>query len=198
MHPYEDWALRRYLANALRSSHFAKPRRTDGDIVTWIESHARLLGLPDLAPRARSTRRRAPVEALMHSADWKAWRAAVIGTARTPAPNPSPLQKRLDWLAKACSLTQSQNSALGLLARATQTPQFRSLVEAVTDRFGLDLEGPDGVDLHPLLETKSEQVELCSGGRLCELGLIEAQESPRLSVVVRRLLSLPRFGARRI
>jgi len=53
MHPYEDWALRRYLANALRSSHFAKPRRTDGDIVTWIESHARLLGLPDLAPRAR-------------------------------------------------------------------------------------------------------------------------------------------------
>jgi hypothetical protein len=134
MHAYERWILRRYLANALRSSHFAKPPRADGDIVAWIESHARLLGLPELAARAHSTRRRASVEAPMHLAGWKAWRAAVIGMARAPAPNPSPLQKRLDWLAKACSLTQSQNSALGLLARATQTPQFRSLVEAVNDR----------------------------------------------------------------
>jgi predicted transcriptional regulator len=166
MHPYECWILRRYLANALRSSHFAKPPRADWDIVAWMESHARLLGLPDLAPRARSTRRRAPVEAPMHSASWKAWRAAAIGTARSLAPNPSPLQKRLDWLARACSLSESQNSALGLLARATRTPQFRSLVEAVNDRFGVDPEYPDVVDLHPFLETKSERVELCSGGRL--------------------------------
>lgn len=198
MHAYERWILRRYLANALRSSHFAKPPRADGDIVAWIESHARLLGLPELAARAHSTRRRASVEAPMHLAGWKAWRAAVIGMARAPAPNPSPLQKRLDWLARACSLSESQNSALGLLARATRTPQFRSLVEAVNDRLGLDLEGPDGVDLHPFLETKSERVELCSGGRLSQLGLIEVQEGSRLSAVVRRLLSLPRFGARRV
>jgi hypothetical protein len=134
----------------------------------------------------------------MHLAGWKAWRAAVIGMARAPAPNPSPLQKRLDWLARACSLSESQNSALGLLARATRTPQFRSLVEAVNDRFGVDPEYPDVVDLHPFLETKSERVELCSGGRLSQLGLIEVQEGSRLSAVVRRLLSLPRFGARRV
>ncbi|MGA2494884.1 MAG: AAA family ATPase [Roseiarcus sp.] len=198
MHAYERWILRRYLANALRSRHFAKPPRADGDIVVWIENHARLLGLPDLAARACSTRRRTPVEAPMQLASWKAWRTAVIGTARTPAPNPSPLQKRVDWLARACSLSESQNSALGLLARATRTPQFRSLVEAVNDRFGVDPEYPDVVDLHPFLETKSERLELCSGARLCQLGLIEVQESPRLSAVVRRLLSLPRFGARRV
>ena len=50
MHPYERWTLRRYLANALKSSRFARPPRADCDIVAWIESHSRLLGLPDLAP----------------------------------------------------------------------------------------------------------------------------------------------------
>jgi hypothetical protein len=116
MHPHERWILRRYLANALRSSHFTKPPRADREIVTWIESHARALGLPDLAARVHSTRRTASVEVLARSARWKAWRAATIGMARTSAPNPSPHQKRLNWLAKACLLTESQNSALGLLA----------------------------------------------------------------------------------
>ena len=46
MHPYERWILRRYLANALRASRFVRPPRRDKDIATWIESHARLLGLP--------------------------------------------------------------------------------------------------------------------------------------------------------
>ncbi len=198
MHTYEGWILRRYLANALRSSHFVKPPRADMDIVTWIESHARLLGVPDLAPGARSTRRRASVEPPVHSASWKAWRAAAIGMARTPAPNPSPLQKRLNWLARACSLTEGQNSALGLLARTSHSSQVRALVEAVNDRSGLEFRDPDDLDLHPFLETKSERVELCSGGRLAELGLIDMREGPRLSVVVRRLLSLPRFEARRV
>ena len=129
---------------------------------------------------------------------WKAWRAAAIGMAREPAPNPSPLQKRLDWLARACSLTQAESRVLGLLARATQTPQVCTLVEAISDRFGVHLEGAGGFDLHPFLERSSDRGELSAGGRLSELGLIDAREGPRLSVVVRRLLSLPRFGARRV
>ena len=48
------------------------------------------------------------------------------------------------------------------------------------------------------METNAERRELAAGGRLCQLGLIEASEAPRPSVVVRRLLSLPRFGARRV
>src|ERR1700722_6517714 len=129
----------------------------------------------------------------MHSGSWKAWRDAAIGIAREPAPNPSPLQKRLDWLAQACSLNGNQSRVLGLLARATRTPEVRRLVEAINDRFDTD-----GRDLHPFLETSAERVELSAGGRLSELGLIEAQESPRLSLLVHRLLSLPRFQPRRV
>jgi DNA polymerase III delta prime subunit len=198
MHAYERWATCRYLANALRSSQFAKPPRTDAEIANWIETHKLLLGLPDLALSVGSTRQRRRAGAVSHSADWKAWRTAVIGMAHTPAPNPSPLQKRLNWLANACLLTESQNSALGLLARATHTPQVRTLIEAVNDRIVPDLDGPDGVDLRPFLDDSSGRLELTAGGRLADLGLIEIQDSPRLSVVVRRLLSLPRFGARRV
>jgi hypothetical protein len=40
--------------------------------------------------------------------------------------------------------------------------------------------------------------ELSARGRLSQLGLIEAAEAPRLSLVVRRLLALLRFGAGRL
>jgi hypothetical protein len=134
----------------------------------------------------------------MLSARWKGWRAAAIGMASEPAPKPSPLQKRLDWLVQTCSLNPSQSWVLGLLARATQSPPVRTLIESVDDRFGIRFEGVDGSDLYPFLETSSERGELSAAGRLSQLGLIEAREAPRLSVVVRRLLSLPRFGARRV
>jgi transitional endoplasmic reticulum ATPase len=193
MHPYERWIIRRYLANALRSSRFVRPPSADKEIFPWIDSHSRALGLPKLASATPSSRGRLVVEAAMHSGSWKAWRDAAIGIAREPAPNPSPLQKRLDWLGQACSLNGSQSRALGLLARTTRTPEVRLLVEAINDRFDTD-----GRDLHPFLETSAERVELSAGGRLSELGLIEAQESPRLSLLVHRLLSLPRFQPRRV
>ncbi len=196
MHAYERWTIRRYLANALRSSRFARAPRADTDIVAWVESHARSLDLPKLSPRTHASRRWETINSPIDAARWKAWRVAAIGMTREPPPKPSPLQKRLVWLARACSLTPSQSRVVGLLARATQTPQVCALVEAISDRVGLSLEGAHGFDLHPFLETSSECGELSTGGRLSELGLIEAQEGPRLSVVVRRLLSLPRFGPR--
>jgi transitional endoplasmic reticulum ATPase len=154
---------------------------------------SRLLGLPKLACGRLSSRRSLASEPPMHSARWVAWRAATIGIAREPAPNPSPLQKRLDWLAQACSLNGSQSRVLGLLARATRTPEVRRLVEAINDRFDMD-----GSELQPFLDTNSERVELSARGRLSELGLIDAQDSPSLSLVVHRLLSLPRFERRRV
>jgi ATPase family associated with various cellular activities (AAA) len=60
------------------------------------------------------------------------------------------------------------------------------------------LEGADESDLQPFLKTRSERRELCEAGRLAELGLIQVREGTRLSPVVRRLLSLPRFNARRV
>jgi transitional endoplasmic reticulum ATPase len=193
VHPYERWIIRRYLANALRSSRFVRPPSADREIFPWIDSHSRLLGLPEPASGMLSSRRRLAIESPMHSPHWKAWRAEAVGRAREPAPHPSPLQKRLDWLAQACSLNSNQSRVLGLLARATRAPEVRCLVEAINDRFDTD-----GRDLHPFLETSSERAELSARGRLSELGLIEAQESPRLSPVVHRLLSLPRFERRRV
>jgi transitional endoplasmic reticulum ATPase len=194
MHPHERWTTRRYLANMLKSSRFARPPLGDSDIVNWIENHSRLLGLPKLAPEALSSIRWGTTEAPISPARWKSWRVAAIGTAREPTPNPSPLQKRIDWLARVCSLTEQQSRILGLLARATQTPQVRALIEAVGDGF----QSPDDFDLHQFLETRSERGELSSRGRLAELGLIDARDGPRLSHVVRRLLSLPRLESRRI
>jgi transitional endoplasmic reticulum ATPase len=193
MHPYERWVIRRYLANALRLRRFVRPPSADSEIFPWVDTHSRLLGLPELAFGTLSSRRRLPSESPMHSAHWKAWRDAAIGIAREPTPHPSPLQKRLNWLAQACSLDGGQSRVLGLLARATRNAEFGRLVEAVSDRFHVD-----GSELELFLETNSEQVELSARGRLSELGLIEAQESPRLSPVVHRLLSLPRFEPRRV
>jgi hypothetical protein len=135
MHPYERWILRRYLANALRASRFARPPSRDKDIVTWIESHARLLGLPDLAPDVHSTRRSRGLDRPIDPASWRAFRGAIIAAPREPAPSSSPLQRRLRWLAEACCLTEAQSSVLGLLARASQVPQVSALVEAVNERL---------------------------------------------------------------
>ncbi len=199
MHPYERWILRRYLANALRSSRFARAPSADRDIVAWITEHARLLALPEPPFEAEpgNGRRRRPEARRTSSANWAAWRAAVMMSSKAPQPNPSPLQKRLDWLCRACSLTASQGAALGLLARATRTPQVTALVDALNDRAGFDLGSPDDSELAPLLD-RTDRSELCSNGRLAELGLIEGSEAPRPSVVVCRFLSLPRLQPRRI
>src|ERR1700675_588774 len=164
MHPYERWILRRYLANALRASRFARPPRRDKDIATWIESHARLLGLPDLALGAGSSRRSRSLDGPIDSASWRAFRAATIVAAREAPPKPSPLQRRLDWLAEACCLTEAHGSVLGLMARASRTPSVSALVEAVNDRSSLDFGSADGSELIPFLETNAERRELAAGG----------------------------------
>jgi transitional endoplasmic reticulum ATPase len=193
MHPHERWIIRRYLANALKTSRFVRPPSADSEIFPWINSCARVLDLPELASGTQSSRRRFASETPMHSAHWKVWRDTAIGIAREPTPRRSPLQKRLDWLAQACSLDGGQSRVLDLLARAARTPEVRRLVEAVNDPFHVD-----GSELEPFIETTLEQIELSARGKLAELGLMEAQESPRLSSVVHRLLSLPRFERRRI
>ena len=58
MHPYERWIIRRYLANALRSSRFVRPPSADSEIFPWINSCSRLLGLPELASRNAVVKRK--------------------------------------------------------------------------------------------------------------------------------------------
>ena len=194
MHPYERWTVRRYLANALMSSRFAQPPRADGDIVTWIDDHRRLLDLPELAPKTLSSRRRLAIDAPMQLATWKAWRVAWRASPRQSLRRFR--SASIGLRAHVCSLTVRAECSVSCSRNANA--QVSTLVDAVSGRFGIRVECLNDSDLQPFLETRSERLELSTGGRLSELGLIEAHDTPRLSVVVRRLLSLPRFEARRV
>jgi len=96
MHAYERWILRRYLVNALKTSRFARPPRPSADIVAWIETHARSIGMPNFSRPTSVLRggRRLQESSSLREA-WKAWRAKAIAAARERAPRPSPLQRRL-------------------------------------------------------------------------------------------------------
>jgi len=197
MHPYERWTIRRYLVNALNTSRFARPPRPSADIVAWIETHARSIGIPSLSRPAsgwRGERRLRETTNLRES--WKAWRAKAIAAVRERAPRPSPLQRRLTWLADACCLTEPQRAMLGLLARFHQSPKVSALADAINDRF--DLDAITSSDLLPLLDRSARRGGLAEEGRLAQLGLIDARGSIHLSAVVRRFLSLPRLNARNV
>ncbi|HTQ10233.1 MAG TPA: hypothetical protein VMI31_09200 [Fimbriimonadaceae bacterium] len=197
MHAYERWTVRRYVANALKTSRFAKPPRPGSDIVAWLDEHASSVGL---APRVRrqGSRRNAWDEDPPYVEDWATWRRESFVLASGGAPGASPLQKRIDWLSHACGLTEEQSEALGLLARLTLSPMVMALVEAVNGRHGLDLGVVDASDLRALLGSDGARRACSDDGGLAELGLIAAPSAPRLSHVARSILSLPRLGARNV
>jgi AAA+ superfamily predicted ATPase len=198
MHRYEHWIIRRYLANALRASRFAKQPRSDSDVVAWLETHGRSVGLPQPPPGVCIGRKSRRDEAYALIAAWPRWRRALIAVGREAQPGPSPLQRRIEWLASACALTQEQSSTFGLLARAMLSPKVLALVEAVSGRYRLDLAVLDGSDLGQLLEGRAAEDDLSQEGRLAQLGLIDARNGARLSNVARRILELPRLAARRV
>jgi transitional endoplasmic reticulum ATPase len=198
MHRYERWIIRRYLANALKTSRLGKPPQSEADIVAWIDSHGRALGLPEMAHRPGPRRRERFSDPPEFKRGWKAWRAKAIAIAREPAPNPSPLQRRVDWLANACSLDAPQRWTLGLFARIAFVPAACALVAAINDRLGLDVGASAISELRPCLEVGGDAGDIAPEGRLAHLGLIDVRDEPRLTGVVRRILSLPRLGAHNV
>ena len=198
MHRYERWVIRRYLANALRTSRFAKPPRSGSDVVAWLQTQGKSIGLPAPASSLFAGRRSRRDDDYPLTQDWPRWRRSLIAAGCDAPPKLSPLQRRIDWLASACALTHEQSSAFGLLARATLSPKVLALIEAVTDRFGLDLAVLDGSDLGQFLEGAIADDELSPEGRLAQLGLIDARDGARLSNVARRILTMPRLVARRV
>jgi AAA+ superfamily predicted ATPase len=198
MHRYEHWIIRHYLANALRASRFAKLPRSDSDVVAWLETHGRSAGLPQPPPGVCIGRKSRRDEAYASIAAWPRWRRALIAVGREAPPSPSPLQRRIKWLALACALSEQQSSAFGLLTRATLSPKVLALVEAISGRYRLDLAVLDSSDLGQLLEGPAAGDELSPDGRLAQLGLIDARNGARLSNVARRILELPRLAARRV
>jgi transitional endoplasmic reticulum ATPase len=197
MHAYERWIVRRYVVNVLKTGRFARAPRPGSDLVAWLDEHAYSVGL---APRAstRRSRRSAWNDEPLYVEDWASWRRQAFALANDLAPRRSPLQKRIDWLSRACGLTGEESEVLGLAARLTLSPKVTSLVEAVNSRHRLDLCVVDGFDLRPLLGS-NEALQACSNDRrLAELGLVDARTASRLSNVARRILALPRLGARNV
>src|SRR5271166_3102021 len=165
MHAYERWTVRRYVANALKTSRFAKPPRPGSDIVAWLDEHASSVGL---APRVKrqGSRRNAWDEDPPYVENWATWRRESFVLASGGAPGASPLQKRIDWLSHACGLTEEQSDALGVLGRLTLSPMVMALVEAVNGRHGLDLGVVDASDLRALLGSHGARHACSDDGRL--------------------------------
>ena len=91
MHRYERWILLRYLANALKASRFARPPRFGSDIVSWLETHGRSVGLPMPTCGSSPVRGNRFDLALALTEDWPEWRRKVIASAHERPPKPSPL-----------------------------------------------------------------------------------------------------------
>jgi hypothetical protein len=152
MHSYERWVVQRYLANALKESRFNKQPNADRDIHEWLERCGRLYKLPVFEYQRDTRRRRLTSEETPQSQSWKVWRAQVVALGHMPAPSPSPLERRVTWLANACSLTGSEAWVLGLFARMTLQRSVRDLVAAIHERLNLGF-GEAGVqDLRPFLD----------------------------------------------
>lgn len=106
MHSHERWTILQYFCALLNSKRFDVSPDDDADILNWIKSYGRRIGLPHLEERndidqfeTRIEERRA------RRAEWRNWRAAVLVRAQEPKPKSSPLQKRVDFFVKCCGLT---------------------------------------------------------------------------------------------
>ena len=196
MHCYERWIIRQYVGNALKANRFATPPRSDCDFVAWVQCHGSYFALPVLDLRAEARKRSPDWSKARLIQDWKVWRAQVIALANAPAPDPSPLQRRVDWLGEACSLTPQQGWTIGLLARIDQVPPVCALAAAVNDRF--DLRIFEMSDLRSFYSGGAAPSAIADERRLVRLGLIDARETPALTGVVRRILTLKRLGARNV
>jgi transitional endoplasmic reticulum ATPase len=193
MHVYERWIVRRYLGNALKTNRFATPPRSDSDFVEWVEGHGRFLGLPTLDLQFAKGKRTFDWAKAQLIQDWKAWRGQATAIAGAPAPGVSPLQRRLDWLGEACSLNAAQRWTIGLLTRLDSVPTVSSLVAAVSDPFYMNIS-----QLRLFCESGAGLSAFHSDRHLVRLGLVDNDEPPGLSGVVRRILALKRIGKRNV
>jgi transitional endoplasmic reticulum ATPase len=197
MHKYERWVVQRYLANALKGTRFNKAPGADRDIHEWLERCSRTFALPAFEFRREKRRRSSSNDEMTENQRWKAWRAQVVALGHVTAPPPSPLQRRVAWLANACSLAPAEVWLLGLFARVTLQRNVRDLVAAVHERLNLGFGEADALELRPFLNADLGRFD-STGGRLADLGLIDGKDEPRLSHTVQKVLSLTRLSSRNV
>ena len=204
MHAYERWRILQYFCALLQLKPFNKAPSSSADILSWVEAHGRGLGLPPLklwdddddAVVALQLNKRT------RNAEWRRWRAAVIGKGRTPAPAVSQLQKRLAWLAENCGLGQEQAVVLGLVARISRNRVCADLAAAGNETWSY--RGPDAAydlgELRRFLPPGTSIGSLRNGGLLTKFGLVDMDNSDnlRLTDVTDKLLAARRFCGKEI
>ena len=175
MHAFELWRLRAYLSDALKRPRFRKLPRADSDLLAWIESNYRALKVPrfENEPSARHSRSTAENH---RRNGWRTWVTTLNTFAARKPNNPSPLQRRLDWLSKVCELEDIDSAILGLIARVSEGSAFASMIDALNGRFGLDMGLSNINDLNPILRVRGRLGDIDAHNRLIQLGLIDTEE----------------------
>jgi len=191
MHAYERWVLRQYLAIAANGRHFRKPPDVDNDFAAWIEANGRALGLPDLklsgAVQSRTARQ----------ALWRAWVRRAVVAAREVAPEPSPLQRRVEWLGQSCGLDGYELAALGYFARSANAAVSKLVAAVCWPVFSsLELEDISAVDV--FLGKNRQGKRLSNECLLVRLGLIDNSGAPCLTDLARNILSLKRLQSKNV
>jgi transitional endoplasmic reticulum ATPase len=167
MHAYERFMLRRYLANVLSTRRFLLPASVNIYLQEWLISRAKKFGLPPLhlVPPGQSD-----IGKVKEA--WSDWRFAVIACGAKPAPGISPLQKRVNWLAKACKLNASQTFLLGLFMRLAMDEHFRVFIAVLRGEIYRTGAYYDVSDLKPLFDSSVAAEDLKPRNLLWQLGLL--------------------------
>ena len=198
MHRYERWVIRRYLTSALRTSRFAKAPRLGSDVVAWLETHGRSVGLPLLTFVSSIGKRSRRDDDYPLTDGWPQWRRSLIAAGHEAPPKPSG------------SATADRLAGVGV--RPRPRAEFCLWPTRTRDVFAQG-PGPDRGRLWPLWSRSRCPGRLrpraVSGGSHRRRRAVPRRpprparsrrraRRARLSNVARRILTMPRLAARRV
>lgn len=179
---YEREMLRRYTLAAL-DGHGGR-RRIALDGLRWLLDNARHLNLeiPQL-DRLAARGDDLPAWLVLHRLPPQPVR---------PLPAPSPLQKRLDWIATTLHLAADEAALLGAAVRLSQLPRFEALADALgpSVQSSGEAQGEFAARLAGLRPHRARQA-LSLRGPLMQMGLLEDRSGGDIAVsaIVLRLLT---------
>jgi len=208
VHSFERFLLTRYLAALASGGELAWNRWwRNTELSHWLCRHHQLVGLrwfpadPVAGDAAAQDAVRDRVRRDL-SAKSAAGKSAV-GKSAAAAPPPSPLERKLAWVAHQMDLSPPDREVLGLLVRLATSPPFYALSQAlkcelVPERFALpQVEDVNLRHIAALLRVAPQSVTrtLSPSGPLLMLGLVEDRHRQDFgaSAAVVRLMQAPRL-----
>ena len=193
MHAYEQWFLRRTLANALFGRGHSNAPAAREPFHAWLLGHARRFGLPayELWPEEERESR------------WACWRRELMRKASAAAPAPSAFENRLRRLTAACRLSGAQHRTLGLIARLSLMDAMTEMFLSRADSFLPEFGGRIAFDCDAVRRCLDRGVgrnEILDSGLLSRIGFIKVSEcnNVELSPLLRGLLRARELDGERL